>query len=108
MFNAYMSATTKIQENSLRNTISSLFTADKEVGVLGHNKSWRPNEEEVILVDVGGGHGHVLEDFRKQRPDIKGRVIVQDLPGVIEGRAPVNGVEVMAYNMFTTQPVRGI
>ena len=78
------------------------------MGILGHNKSWGLDEEDVILVDVGGGHGHVLEDFRKQRPDIKGRVIVQDLPEVIEGRVSLNGVEVMAYNLFTAQPVRGI
>lgn len=62
---------------------------------------------KVLLVDVGGGRGNVLERFREHRPDVKGRMILQDLQEVIHGRELCNGVEYMVHNFFTPQPIKG-
>ncbi|MDI1488689.1 MAG: hypothetical protein OHK93_007965 [Ramalina farinacea] len=65
-------------------------------------------EEAVLLVDVGGGRGHDLEAFKEAFPHQEGRLIVQDLPDVIDDiRQPVPGVEAMKHNFFTPQPVKG-
>jgi hypothetical protein len=34
------------------------------------------SEDEVLIVDVGGGKGQALESIRKAFPDLKGRMIV--------------------------------
>ena len=43
-------------------------------------------EKDVLLVDVGGSRGRLLERFRQQRPDCLARMAVQDLPNMIESR----------------------
>ena len=40
--------------------------------------------EEPVLVDVGGGAGTDAIEFRRRFPRIRGRVILQELPSVIE------------------------
>ena len=40
-------------------------------------------DNDVILVDMGGGQGYDISKFRSQWPDIPGQLILQDLPGVI-------------------------
>lgn len=65
-------------------------------------------EERVLLVDIGGGKGHDLQAF-KQKKNPAGRLVLQDLPVVIQDiQAPlVDGVEAVSYSMFDPQPVRG-
>ncbi|MCJ1311746.1 hypothetical protein MMC25_005419 [Agyrium rufum] len=61
-----------------------------------------------LLVDVGGGLGHDLVALRKNHPSLHGKLIVQDLPVVInEAKDLPQGIEAMAHNFFTTQPVKG-
>ena len=65
-------------------------------------------EKAVLPVDVGGGRGHDLEAFKEAFPHQEGRLIVQDLPDVVDDiRQPVPGVEAMKHNFFTPQPVKG-
>lgn len=68
------------------------------------------NETDVMLVDIGGGSGHDLELFRQRYPDIPGRLILQDLPMVIQDyKDGLNkGIEAMEYDFFTPQPVKGM
>ena len=63
----------------------------------------------VLLVDIGGNWGHELQSFHEAHPNTPGRLILQDLPVMIEkfgGKAP-SGIEIMAYDFFTPQPVKG-
>ena len=53
------------------------------------------------------GKGKPTERFRKRRPDLTGRMILQDLPSVVEGREAEEGVEYMAPDLFTPQPITG-
>ncbi|KAI9751042.1 MAG: hypothetical protein M1815_001445 [Lichina confinis] len=68
----------------------------------------RQDPEAVLLVDVGGGRGHDLQSFQHRHPDLPGRLIVQDLPAVLDQLdGPLEGIEVMRYDVFTPQPIRG-
>lgn len=48
-----------------------------------------------------------MAEIRRRNPEIKGRLIVQDLPSTFEAfPTPPKGVEFMSYNIFTPQPVK--
>lgn len=72
-----------------------------------------PDEDAVLLVDVGGGLGHDLAEFKTKHPDtnphVRGRLILQDKPDVISSIAPETaiGLELSAHDFFTQQPVQG-
>ncbi|KAL1873646.1 hypothetical protein Plec18167_006163 [Paecilomyces lecythidis] len=63
---------------------------------------------DVLLVDVGGSLGHDLEELLDKHPTIPGRLILQDLPAVIQQARNYNGrIEPMAHDFFSVQPVKG-
>lgn len=62
---------------------------------------------DVLLVDVGGGHGKDLLAFREKFRDITGRLVLQDLPHVIETGDIPPGIEGQGHNFFDEQPVKG-
>ena len=66
-------------------------------------------EDAVLMVDIGGGRGHELQEFQRIRKSLPGRLIVQDLPSVIADidvkKDP--GFETQEYDLFSKQPVRG-
>mgnify|MGYP005987625831 CR=1 FL=1 len=66
------------------------------------------NHQSALLVDVGAGKGHDLLAFHEKYPG-KGKLVLQDLESVTDS---VQGtidpaVEVMTYDFFTEQPVKG-
>ena len=64
--------------------------------------------DDVLLVDVGGGLGQDLKELKTKHPQLPGRLILQDLPKVIaQIQSVTNGIETMAYDFFTEQPVKG-
>ncbi|CAL8577904.1 hypothetical protein XPA_003714 [Xanthoria parietina] len=67
------------------------------------------SKDAVLLVDVGGGRGHISEDFVKDPARRTGRVIVQDLPAALGDADSLSkqGIETMAYDFFTPQPLKG-
>ncbi|EPS34232.1 hypothetical protein PDE_09196 [Penicillium oxalicum 114-2] len=68
------------------------------------------SDSDVVLVDVGGSQGGDIIAFQKQFPSVKGRLVLQDLPIVIEaikdGELPA-GIEAQGYDFFDPQPVKG-
>ena len=66
-------------------------------------------EDAVLLVDVGGSGGHVMEHFAKTPGQRTGRLIVQDLPGALGDADALKqqGIEAMAHDFFTPQPIKG-
>ncbi|KAI9658082.1 MAG: hypothetical protein M1821_002742 [Bathelium mastoideum] len=103
VFSAAMKANTEVSRLSTQKAMSTLFPAN---AVNGH-AAGPETDQDVLIVDVGGGRGTVLTDLKEQRPDLKGRMIVQDLAGEVEGRAKEEGVEAMAYDFFQPQPIIG-
>ena len=61
--------------------------------------------EDVVFVDVGGGNGSQCAALKKAFPYLKGRIILQDRPAVLQKSLKVDGMEVMAHDFLTEQPV---
>lgn len=67
------------------------------------------DEEGVLLVDIGGGRGHDVEVFQKSFPDAKGRLVLQDLPPVIDDIKELHSsIERMPHDFFSAQPIKGM
>ncbi|KAF2728963.1 S-adenosyl-L-methionine-dependent methyltransferase [Polyplosphaeria fusca] len=64
--------------------------------------------ERALLVDVGGGTGHQARNFRAKYPNIPGHVINQDQPFSVDQakKLPSSGIEHMAHDFFTPQPIK--
>ena len=73
---------------------------------------YKNTDGEALLVDVGGNTGHDLLSFHAAfEQQLKGRLILQDVPAVIES-APRDelkaaGIEAVVHDFFTEQPVKG-
>ena len=103
VFSAYNAASTKRRGPVLRAAISALLSAK---GPIAPTEDAQTKGDQVLLVDVGAGRGQVLGDVRKERPDLVGRLVAQDLPDVIAGREIADGVENMTVDFFQPQPVK--
>lgn len=70
------------------------------------------DDERPVLVDVGGGQGQTICEILRKHPSIPPeRVILQDLPKVVEAAREEKivplGVEIMEYDYNDPQPVKG-
>lgn len=67
------------------------------------------DQDSVLLVDVGGSEGRDLISFRQHFKEARGRLVLQDLPQVIESAPSLDEwtIEKMSYDFFTPQPVVG-
>jgi hypothetical protein len=65
--------------------------------------------DRVLLVDIGGGVGHDITAFKKRFPDLRGKLVLQDLPQVIDTiKEPLpEGITAIGNNMFEPQPISG-
>ncbi|KIA75618.1 O-methyltransferase [Aspergillus ustus] len=63
--------------------------------------------DKTLFVDVGGSIGHQAKALRDRFPTLPGKVIVQDLPGVVAEAPPIEGVEFVGFDFFNPQPVQG-
>ncbi|KAI9849434.1 MAG: hypothetical protein M1837_004054 [Sclerophora amabilis] len=73
--------------------------------------SLREDPDAVLLVDVGGGRGHDLEDFKARygHGRLPGRLVLEDLPATLADVRALEkeGIELREYDFFTQQPVTG-
>ena len=66
------------------------------------------NASDPLLVDVGGSQGGDMIAFKDKYPNLPGRLILQDLPIVIEAAENIpTGIEAQGYDFFNEQPVKG-
>ena len=70
-------------------------------------KGFERGDGAVMLVDVGGGRGHEVEEIKKKHPSLPGRFVLQDLPATIDQALPVPGMEAVVHDFFTEQPIKG-
>ena len=63
--------------------------------------------ERALFVDVGGGLGHQCQLLSQKHPDLKGRVILQDRPEVLDSAPLIDGLEFVAQDFFEEQVIRG-
>ncbi|KAL8992366.1 MAG: hypothetical protein Q9169_007152 [Polycauliona sp. 2 TL-2023] len=101
MFNSGMPSLATIGK---RDISAGAYQFDRELGYS------TLKEEEVAIVDVGGGRDQPLEAIKASFLNLKGRMILQDVGDVMEdakaaGLSP--GIEAMAASFFEPQPVAG-
>ncbi|KAG8159597.1 hypothetical protein KVR01_010234 [Diaporthe batatas] len=92
-----------------------------------HRPSWTdmyPAEERLVrglraegdasaFVDVGGGMGQILQDFRAAVPQYTGRLVLQELAEVVGAAEAAGvgggdtGIELQVHEFFSPQPVKG-
>ena len=74
-------------------------------------KGAKTEHDAVFLVDVGGGKGHDLQELYRKHPKLPGKLVLQDLKGVIE-EAEASGLDekitVMEHDFFSEQPIEGM
>jgi hypothetical protein len=64
--------------------------------------------EAVLLLDIGGGEGHDVDAFGKAFPNAPGKLVLQDLPPVIDNIKQLDANIVrQKHDMFGEQPVKG-
>ncbi|GAT29126.1 O-methyltransferase [Aspergillus luchuensis] len=63
---------------------------------------------EPFFVDVGGGHGHQCIQLRDKYPYLRGRLVLQDLPEAVDHLPPLDGIQVMAHDIFQPQTMKKI
>ena len=107
IFNDFQSANARLNEGSVQRILKSLLlpagdSFGTDSGLSGQG------EHRVLFVDVGGGRGESLRIFRRNHPEIRGRIVIQDLPKVVEGQEVIEGVEAIAHDFFTEQPIKGV
>ncbi|KAF2490471.1 S-adenosyl-L-methionine-dependent methyltransferase [Lophium mytilinum] len=59
-----------------------------------------------LIIDVGGSVGHDLIALHEAHPELKGKLLLQDLPGPIAQANLPAGIEKVEYDFFTPQPVK--
>lgn len=64
-----------------------------------------PDSEKPLFLDVGGGLGWQCHALKQRLPQIKRKVMVQDIEQVIANRTP--GVDGAVINFFEPNPVKG-
>lgn len=65
-------------------------------------------DQDVLLVDIGGGMGHDLEEFRTKNPKLPGRLVLQEWPEVITQITQNNPkIKITTYDVFTPRPIKG-
>lgn len=63
--------------------------------------------DKPLIVDVGAGKGHDLLSYKNRFPNT-GRLVLQDLPEVVETLGDLDeAVEKVTYDFFTEQPITG-
>ncbi|OQE44193.1 hypothetical protein PENCOP_c002G08766 [Penicillium coprophilum] len=67
-------------------------------------------QDDVLLVDLGGGLGHDISEFRRKWPDAPGRLVLQDTPELTAQSKKKQlhpSIEPMVHDFFTEQPIKG-
>ncbi|TIA10650.1 S-adenosyl-L-methionine-dependent methyltransferase [Aureobasidium pullulans] len=67
-------------------------------------------DNSVLMVDIGGSTGNTMKILRQHYSDLKGRIVVQDIPDVINnipaGYLP-DGIEATVHDFWQPQPIKG-
>lgn len=80
------------------------YRFDEELG------KYDVGDDDVAIVDVGGGRGQALEAIKQAFPGLKGRMVLQDVREVIEdarAKGLPSFIEPMVSSFLEPQPVKG-
>ncbi|THC97444.1 hypothetical protein EYZ11_003093 [Aspergillus tanneri] len=66
------------------------------------------NDSDILIVDVGGSQGGDIIAFQQKLPHLRGRLVLQDLPIVINAITELpSGIESQGHDFFEEQPMKG-
>ena len=65
-----------------------------------------PSASDVLFVDVGAGHGHVVAELKETFPNLRGRLVSEDLEHMVTSSPKAAGVEYLVHDFFTEQPLK--
>lgn len=72
-------------------------------------KEVKSNDETVLILDIGGGSGHVTKQIMEVVKGIPGKVVLQERDELIDAIAhTIPEVVTMKYDFFTPQPIKGM
>ncbi|KAL9057411.1 MAG: hypothetical protein Q9162_002356 [Coniocarpon cinnabarinum] len=75
---------------------------------LGVEHGYPTGTSGALIVDVGGGMGHDLQEFQAQAAHLSGKRVLQERPEVLQQiKNDLPGVELMEHDFFKEQPVKG-
>ena len=100
--------------NSGMQSLATIGDARNSVGPFSFDKNLGGEDVsalDIMIVDVGGGRGQALKAIMETFPKLKGRMILQDVPDVIEDAKAddlPSSIEPMAASFFERQPVKGM
>lgn len=63
-------------------------------------------DNRALIVDIGGGRGQSLLQIKEEWPELRGRMVLQDRPMVLDSFPELPGIEKMPHDFFTEQPVK--
>lgn len=67
------------------------------------------DSDAIVLVDVGGGRGLNLKTFGKRFPQSKGKLILEDLPAVIDNAKGIDqDITLRKHDFFKPQPIHSM
>ena len=96
----------------------SAFNTAMGMSRLNRGEEWfesYPVEEKLVvkessdplLDDIAGGRGHDLIAFNKKFPNLGGKLILQDLPIVVDDiKGLPSGIEAMKHDFFEPHPLK--
>ncbi|TRX89195.1 hypothetical protein FHL15_009893 [Xylaria flabelliformis] len=68
----------------------------------------KEHSDAALLIDIGGGEGVDIAEFHRRYPDAPGKLILQDLPPVIDTiQDLLPKIERQKYDFFKEQPIKG-
>lgn len=100
-----------VQKHAFHNFMKEQFTSLPtwlDVVSFGTEFARDIRPDDVVFVDVGGGNGAQCAALKKNMPNLKGQVILQDQSYVLETALEVGDLEKMPYDFFKEQPVKGM
>ncbi|KAI1392890.1 S-adenosyl-L-methionine-dependent methyltransferase [Hypoxylon trugodes] len=71
-------------------------------------KDAKTDPDATLVIDIGGGEGHDIAEFHKRYPSAPGRLVLEDLPPVIDSIQELTPkIERHKHDFFQSQPIKG-
>lgn len=99
-FNASMAKSIETERGTSGKTILDAYPFENELT--------NASPDAPLVVDVGGGYGHLLQELKNRLPQVKGKMVLEDLPETVKGAVEMENVDIVPYDFFAEeQPVQG-
>ena len=65
------------------------------------------DEKTVLVVDIGGGKGHVIKQIQDLLSGVQGQLVLQERKEALDEAIDLPEIVTMEYDFFTPQPIKG-